>query len=133
MNDLDIAFKLVDQIIVFWKFYVVGAASIIGWIFSRKLAWSEQKRLGIGVVAALFIIFNFAGLCKVIYSLTDIMSVLGEDGYVISKGVSKPVFEAVLARLNPERLSFNLGAHVMADMVILYFIFIVSKTEPSAS
>ena len=78
MNDLDIAFKLNDQIMTFWQFYVAGAVSIIGWIFSRETAWSKQKRAGVGIAAAIFLLFNIVALSKTIHYLTKILEALNQ-------------------------------------------------------
>ncbi len=130
MNDLDIAFKLIEQILTFWQFYVAGAASVIGWVFSRDKAWSKQKRVGIGLSATMFMTFNLIGLSKTVYSLNIIINILGQNNYEIPLEINEYVFQAALDRLNQGDLLFHLIPHLLVDIIIFYFIFVTSKTDP---
>ena len=134
MNELDIAFKLNDQIITFWQFYVAGTTGIVGWVFSREKAWPKQKRIAVGVTAIIFIIFSFVALYKTISNLTKIVELLSDKAFELaSTGINEAVFKFALERLDQGGLLLNLGPHILVDCIVLYFIFILSKTDPSAN
>ena len=133
MNELDLAFKINDQIITFWQFYVAGILGIVGWVFSREKAWSTQKRYGVGVSALIFIFFNFQALYKTILNLQKIVDQLSNKSYVRPSNINNVVFEAAVARLDQGGLMINLIPHVVIDLIIMYLILVVAKSAPSAN
>ncbi len=133
MDDLSIAFKLNDQVITFWQFYVAWTAGVIGWVFARESAWSSHKRIGIGLGVLIFNIFNISGLIRTSSSLSKVMSAMRDEAYKLSPDVSEPVFQAALTRLSTGDWYLQIGPHILADLIVLYFIFIVAKKEPSAA
>ncbi|WP_166370400.1 hypothetical protein [Psychromonas sp. SA13A] len=130
MPELDIAFKISDQIITFWQFYVAGIASLVGWVFSRNNAWARQKRIGVGISAAIFLSFSFEALYKTINSLTKIVNILDSKCTASIANIDYEVYKASLERLDQGGLLLNLGFHLLADFIVLYLIFIVSKNDP---
>ncbi len=133
MDDLGIAFKLNDQIITFWQFYVAWTAGVIGWVFSRESAWSSQKRIGVGIAVLLFNIFNISGLFRTSSSLSNIIDAMSNQAYKLPQNVSEQVFHAALGRLSTGDWYLHVGPHLLADIIVLYFIFVVAKRQPSAN
>ncbi len=130
MDDLGIAFKLHDQIITFWQFYVAWTAGVIGWIFSRENAWPKQKRMGIGLGVLIFNAFNISGLYKTSLSLSKVVSAMSNKAYQLPQQVSEEVFKAALKRLERGDWYFHVLPHLIADVIVLYFIFVVAKRTP---
>ena len=132
MDNLGIAFKLSDQVITFWQFYVVWMAGVVGWVFSRESAWSSQKRTAIGIAIVIFNIFNITGLFKTSSSLATIVKSMDVKPYKLPEGVSEPVFGAAIERLSVGDWYWTIVAHILADLIVLYFVFVVAKKQPSA-
>ncbi|MCW8092531.1 hypothetical protein [Alteromonas sp. ASW11-130] len=132
MNDLDIAYKLHSEIVTFWQFYVAGISAIVGWVFSRSTAWSLNKRLGISVTTLVFMVFSISGLYRSSSALHDIVALMRSDTYAIPEGISSSVFYSVVNRLNVGDWYLNIGAHVVVDVIILYFIIVVAGQKPKA-
>ena len=130
MDDLSIAFKLNVQVITFWQFYVGWNAGVVGWVFSRDAAWSNQKRLGIGLAVFVFNIFNISGLYRTTSSLSSIIASMKGDGYQLPSGVSVQVFNAAIQRLSTGDWYLQIGPHLIADAIVAYFILIVARKNP---
>lgn len=133
MDDLSIAFKLNDQVITFWQFYIAWIAGVVGWVFSREHGWRLAKRLAVGVGVTIFNIFNISGLLKTSTSLATVISTMGADNYPLPVTVTRPVFEAALCRLDTGPWYYHIGPHILADLLVMYFIFIVAKHNPVAN
>jgi hypothetical protein len=130
MDDLGIAFKLSDQILTFWQFYVAWTAGVIGWVFSRESAWPSQKRIGVGLGVLIFDIFNISGLYRTSSSLSTILRAMRDPSYQLPQGVSKQIFQAALHRLSTGDWYLHIGPHILADIIVFYFILKVSKNAP---
>lgn len=132
MGDLEIAFRLNDQILTFWQFYVAWSAGVIGWVFSRSHRWSLQKCLGVASGVMIFNAFNLVGLYKAVSSLSLILAAMQDQAYQIPAGLTDAVFHATLQRLEVGEWYMNIGPHLLADVIILFFILIVARREPSS-
>lgn len=130
MNDLDIAYKLNNEIVTFWQFYVAGFSAVIGWILSRDNQWSESKRLAVLIGVCLFIIFNVSGLYRTTSAMHDIVSVLMLASYQIPTEISPEVFASIIDRLDTGDWHLHIGAHAVADAILLYFIWVVAGRRP---
>ncbi len=133
MSDIEIGFKLFDQMIIFWQFYVGGLIGVVGWIFSREHSWSTDKRMGIGVTFILFSLINMSALFKTTSALSELTFLLNNENYEIGKEVSKGAFNIAAKRLNAGAWYIHIILHLIADAVALFFIFKVAKNEPKKS
>ena len=132
MDDLSIAFKLNEQVIIFWQFYIAWTAGVVGWIFSREHGWLLAKRIAVGVGVTIFNIFNISGLLKTSTSLATVINAMSADNYLLPDTVIRPVFDAALSRLSTGAWYLHIGPHILADMLVMYFIFVVAKHNPVA-
>lgn len=133
MDDLGIAFKLNDQVITFWQFYIAWTAGVVGWVFSREAAWPFQKRIGIGMAVLIFNVFNISGLYKTSSSLSTVISAMSMETYKAPQGVTEQVFQAAIQRLSTGDWYLHIGPHIVGDLIVLYFIFVVAKKNPAAN
>ncbi len=133
MDDLGIAFKLNDQVITFWQFYVAWTAGVVGWVFSREAAWPSQKRSGVGLAILIFNVFNISGLYKTTSSLSTVIEAMTDDSYKLPLNVSGEVFQAALQHLSSGDWYLHLVPHILADAIVLYFVFVVAKNDPPAN
>lgn len=69
-----VVLKLREQIDFLWKFYVTSCAILIGWIFSSKIKWTQEKG---NIISILFILFAIVNLLS-LYSEYSLMQ-LGLD------------------------------------------------------
>ena len=130
MDDLSIAFRLNDQVITFWQFYVGWNAGVVGWVFSRETAWSKQKRWGVGLGVLLFNIFNISGLYRTTSSLHDIVNSMKLDGYVNRSLVTPEILNSAILRLSTGDWWLHIGPHILADLIVAYFVLIVASKKP---
>lgn len=133
MNDLDIAFKLSDQLYTFWQHYIIITASIVGWVFSRKEAWELNKRIAVMITAVVFFTFNIYGLSGVIINLDQIIVELAkiDKAIINSAKISEAVFKIALDRLEPQSVFINIGLHVLVDAIIIFYILHLAGKPPS--
>ncbi|MBO1924418.1 hypothetical protein [Thiomicrorhabdus sp. 6S3-12] len=132
MSDLEIAFRLNDQILTFWQFYVAWSAGVIGWVFSRSRPWSLQKCLGVAAGVMIFNVFNLVGLYKTVSSLSLILTAMRDQAYQVPAGLTDAVFYATLQRLEVGHWYMNIGPHLVADAIVLFFILVVARRVPRA-
>ncbi len=137
MSDLEIGFKLFDQMIVFWQFYVGGLIGVVGWVFAREHAWPSDKRIGIAITFLLFSLINMSALYKTTNSLTEMSLLLNDASYEVimeaSKETSKKAFKVAAKRLDAGAWYWHIVLHLIADMVAVYFVIILAKKEPKKS
>lgn len=133
MDDLSIAFKLNDQVITFWQFYVGWNAGIVGWVFSRDAAWSHQKSIAIGISVLIFNVFNISGLYRTTSSLSSVINSMKASEYQISDGVSVEVFWVTIERLSTGDWYLHIGPHLIADAIVAYLIFVMARRTPQVS
>lgn len=129
MSDLEIGFKLFDQMIVFWQFYVGGLVGVVGWVFAREHAWPFEKRIGITITFILFSIINMSALFKTTSSLSELALFLNNCDYQAPKEISKEIFRIAANRLNAGEWYIHITLHLIADMVAIYFVMVLARNE----
>ncbi len=126
MTDLEVAFKLNDQILTFWQFYAAWVTGIVGWVLSRDSAWSWQKRQAVGIGVLIFNVFNLSGLYKTSSALFEVVTAMRADDYPLPAGISGEVFGAVLQRLSTPDWYAHIVPHLLADVIVCYFLLVVA-------
>ena len=57
---------------------------------------------------------------------------MSDDSYRLPKDVSEHVFHAAVQRLTTGDWYFHIGPHILADLIVLYFVVVVAKKPPPA-
>jgi hypothetical protein len=128
---LELALKIHEQILDFWKFFVPSAIALLGWIFSRKDTWPITQRFAVAIAFVGFAVFNFYGLLHSYETLEIFVSELRASNGL--PGFSVNAFEAIVTRLDMGwGWKIGMAFHLVVDFIVLYFILIWSKrTQPN--
>ena len=127
MNAIDIAFKLHDGINFYWNFYVPSCVAILGWVFSRKDPWPLVKRVAVCFLFIGFTVFNLIGLIKTYTALEAVICDLKWSNTAL--GLSQSVLNAVTKRLDMGPWRWGLAFHIFVDLVVLFFILVLSAKD----
>lgn len=125
MDEMEIAFKLHEQINFYWHFYVPSAIVLLGWIFAGTGSWPWNKRLALSVAFAGFVVFNLLALVKSYTALEAVVNELRSSS-VASSALNAEVLSAAIIRLDMGPWEAGIVFHLVLDFGILYFILIWS-------
>lgn len=127
MTDFDAAFKLHDLTNFYWNFYVVIVFAVVGWVVSRNDAWSREKRASVAVMFIASVGFSLVALVRT-YIALDVV-VAGLEGTATQ--MSTVTQQALARRLDMGPWSVGVTVHVIADIIVLYFVWVVAARAPS--
>jgi hypothetical protein len=113
-----------DQIGFLWNFYVTACVFLLGWIFSSKVEWTQEKRKAILVLFAIFALTNLMAIFKEYRLLEaateDLRLLAGANGKFLYQISSDAGFGAMGA----------VFIHLIADSLIYYLVNLrISRTH----
>ena len=129
INTLDLAFKLHDQILNFWNFFIAFTTILVSWVFSRERKWSHSKRLIITIAFILFAILNLTGLIPSHKTLEIIINELNNSEPTVLEMNSK-MLHSMTNYLTRRFWELSILLHIIIDSFMIYTIYIISSKEP---
>ncbi len=125
---LDLAFKLFDQIVRFWNFYVVSATVLVGWVFSRDDPWSNLQRWTVTIAFLGFVVFNLIGLISSYKALQVVTHELKITHNLEALGITRKALNAMVERFSMRYWKIGILFHIIVDGIVIYFLCIVSAS-----
>lgn len=122
---LDLAFKLSDQIVGFWNFFVVFATVLVGWVFSRKTPWPPLQKTAIAIGFIIFIFFNLIGLTSSHKALQVVVNELNSSNSGVDQ-ITDTVVIAMKQRFTMRFWPLDIVFHIVVDVILLWFILVLS-------
>lgn len=115
-------FKMVDYINLYWNFYVLFSAILVGWLFTSQEPWGIRKKIFATLFYLIALVMNLCPLITVYIYFERSLSELREEAKLLETHTEE--FRKILEKASAVG-GWGLAAtvHLIVDPIIIYCIW----------